>query len=81
MGLRGHPGGTTCPAKHDTDQSIFGSGSLNFGSGSLNMGCGLERLTPQALAGLLVPSISHEQSSYLSRRGLLSKTWLHEKPV
>ena len=66
--------GTTCPAKHDTDQSIFGSGSLN-------MGCGLERLTPQALAGLLVPSISHGQSSCLSRRWLPPKTWLHEKSV
>ena len=37
--------------------------------------------TPQALAGLLVPSISHGQSSCLSRRWLLPKTWLHEKPV
>ena len=37
--------------------------------------------TPQALAGLLVPSISHGQSSCLSRRRLLPKTWLHEKPV
>ena len=50
MGLRGHPGGTTCPAKHGTDQSLLEAEVFIWG-------CSLERLTPQALAGLLVPSI------------------------
>ena len=37
--------------------------------------------TPQVLARLLFPRTSLELSLVLDENGLLSRTWLHEKPV
>ena len=80
-GLRGHPGGTTCPARHDTDQSIFGSGSLNLEAEVLKWAATWSGSLHRLWLGYWFLASSRVLSSGLNRRYVPFRDWLHEKPV
>ena len=73
--------GTTCPTKHDTDQSIFGSGSLNLEAEVLIWAAAWSGSLHRLWLGYWFLASSLVLSSFLTRRYIPFRTWLHKKPV